>query len=439
MQMLTDHRSGQRQRSSPSSSPRARGQDVQRGVHVRVAFVSACRALEARLRFSVFTVSMPAGMARLRRVGGRNLGQLPRLVRQHSFQQSPARTQNRPVQSGLRLHVRSRLVRRSPRARRHRPDVEILDHDLAGGVGAHPADLVAPVPALPRDLSRRLRDQMPGLPFAVRSILSSRHHALVASLSCLVPRKICQRDDVSRAQRHLSGVPVHSQGESVLKRFLDVHLVRNRAVPPAARSRDSSLLRDAVRIRIAAMSAEHVPAETGNADSPPEDSDLVRDGHAVVAPTSLEPRPSSLSVEESPPRVRLVFESVAHRRVGKLPQPGSLVAKGLEPRPQTEKGGGGLLAALAPGDLKQSILLVQRRVPDEAARARESRQRMCLRLGARQQAVGDVSDLSIHALVMGPDPSISRVNDQIPLETGIEPSLTLKQSVSILNSKCLIL
>ncbi len=428
MQMLTDHRSGQRQRSSPSSSPRARGQDVQRGVHVRVAFVSACRALEARLRFSVFTVSMPAGMARLRRVGGRNLGQLPRLVRQHSFQQSPARIQYGSVQSGLSLDVRCRLVRRSPRARRHCPDVQILDHHLAGGVGAHPADPVAPVPALLGDLSRRLRDQMPGLSFAVRSILSSRHHALVASPSRLVPRKIGQRDNVTRAESHLSGVPVHSQGESVLKRFLDVHLVRNRAVPPAARSRDSSLFRDAVRIRIAAMSSKNIPAQTGNADSPLEDSDLVRDGHAVVAPTSLEPRPSSLAVEESPPRVRLVFQSVAHGRIGKLPQPGSLVAQRLEPRPQTEEGGGGLLAAFAPGDLQQSILLLQRRVPHEAARARESRKRMCLRLGARQQTVGDVSDLSIHALVMEPNPSISRVNDDIPHETGTERRGTLTNS-----------
>ena len=97
--MLTVRRSGQRQRSSPSSRACRRRHDIQRGVHVRVARVSAMDALEFGLRLAARRINPAAAPARLAGVHGRNSLDMRRLVLKHPSQLRPAGIQDCPVES----------------------------------------------------------------------------------------------------------------------------------------------------------------------------------------------------------------------------------------------------------------------------------------------------------------------------------------------------
>lgn len=89
-------------------------EDVLRGVHVGVVLVSAGGALEGRLALAVVRVHMSAGVARLRRVRGRDeRDRRPggaRRVAKGEVEQVPSLVQDGPVQSGFGAHSSAGLL-----------------------------------------------------------------------------------------------------------------------------------------------------------------------------------------------------------------------------------------------------------------------------------------------------------------------------------------
>ena len=106
---LTGQRSGQRQRSFPSSCPRPQGQDVAGRIHVRLRRVSAGHTLAPRLARPRRRAHVPACIAGLAGVGRVDRDDGHRFVRQHPPEIAPPGLQDGPVQPGFLPHVRPRL------------------------------------------------------------------------------------------------------------------------------------------------------------------------------------------------------------------------------------------------------------------------------------------------------------------------------------------
>ena len=143
--MLTVRRSGQRQRSSPSSRACRRRHDIQRGIHVRVALASAMDALEFGLRLAARRIGRAAAPARLAGIHGRNHLDVRRLVLEHPSQLRPAGIQDFPVESRLLPGAPARMLCRAPGGSGHGLRFQVLNGEQSGGAG-DPDELSMPGP-----------------------------------------------------------------------------------------------------------------------------------------------------------------------------------------------------------------------------------------------------------------------------------------------------
>lgn len=186
--MLTVRWSGQRQRSSPSSRACRRRHDIQRGIHVRVARVSASDTLEFGLRLPVRRIDRAAAPAGLAGVHRRNNLHVCRLVLEHPSQLRPPGIQNFPVESCFPPDVSARMLCRAPSGPGHGLRFQILDGEQSGGVGESSAGLVAPAMAYRGDPPLRAGEAVAGQIAAVGAFPAPRHHTLVPALARLQPR-----------------------------------------------------------------------------------------------------------------------------------------------------------------------------------------------------------------------------------------------------------
>ena len=127
----------------PAASPRSHGvprRDVPGRVHVSVAGVPAGSAPEDGLALARLPVHLPARRAPLARERGTDLlHPAGRLLLQAAHQQPPPRSQDAPVQPGLRADVPAGAVPGALRGPGHRPDPQVLhlDHvEPARDIGA---------------------------------------------------------------------------------------------------------------------------------------------------------------------------------------------------------------------------------------------------------------------------------------------------------------
>ena len=278
-----------------------------------------------------------------------------------------------------------------------------------GLVGNVTRRCVRPAAALVGDLRTRFIE----FPFCavapVAAFLTPCEHALVASLAMLQTIEPRLMQQLPFAGRDLTDVHVNANDATVVSRCLKFDRVSNDRIPLTVPLDDPCLLRDALRIRVAAPPPQLAPADLGYVELSLSDLHLIGNRKAVVCRISaLEfglAHVTGRVVEEMAPGKRLVFQRVTNDTVCVVLKLRRALAQGGEGLTEPKEVGwlidGRRFETVGIGKAAVELVVVQllgeKVIPDESARGREPFE--LLRFGSRdrQQSIGDLAMGRFHA------------------------------------------
>ena len=274
-------------------------------------------------------------------------------------------------------------------------DRQRLHRDGMGLVGNMAGCRVRPAASLVGDLRARFIK----FPFravaSVAAFLTSREHALVASLAMLESIEPRLMQQLSFAGRDLTDIHVNANDASVIRRHPAFHGIGDDRIPLAMPLDNPCLLRGAVRVRVAAAAPQLAPTDLGYVELLINDLHLLWNRKAVVCcVATLElghPHVTGRIVEEMAPGKRLVFQRVTNDTVCVVLKLRRALAQGGEGLTEPKEVGwlidGRRFETVGVGEAAVELVVVQllgeKVIPDESTRGRQPFE--LLRFGSRDR------------------------------------------------------
>ena len=282
-------------------------------------------------------------------------------------------------------------------------DRQRLHRDGMGLVGNMAGCRVRPAASLVGDLRARFIK----FPFravaSVAAFLTPRNHALITSLAMLesIEPRLMQQLPVTG--RDLTDVHVNANDATVVSRHPAFHGIGDDRIPLAMPLDNPCLLRDAVRVRVAAAAPQLAPTDLRYVELSLRDLYVIGDRKAVVCCVSTlefgHPNVTGRVVEEIAPGERLVFQRITNDAEGMVLKPRRALAQGGEGLTEPKEVGwlidGCRFEAVGVGEAAVELVVVQllgeKMIPDESAGRRQPFE--LLRFGSRdgQQSIGDLA------------------------------------------------
>ncbi len=247
---------------------------------------------------------------------------------------------------------------------------------------------------------------------SVAAFLTPRNHALITSLAMLESIEPRLMQQLSFASRDLTDVHVNANDASVIRRHLVFDRVGDDRIPLAMPLDNPCLLRDAVRVRVAAAPSQLAPTDLRYVELLINDLHLLRNREPVacrVATLELgHPHGAGRVVEEMAPGERLVFQRITNDTACVVLQPRRALAQrgeGLtEPKEVGWLIGGRRFEAVGVREAAVELVVIQllgeKVIPDESTRGREPFELFRFGSRDRQQSIGDLAISRFHKSIL---------------------------------------